>query len=115
MTAICNGINPYRRSSDDFYEEELHLVIDAATNLDKELCKQVAKVSFVFESTILSPLFHSEKMELQRNEKHDTKKRGQVLLTVAPAVLKQGRSDGEDFQTETTLLKSVVSCSYSDN
>lgn len=115
VTTISETIEPYLRSFADGYVERLDEIVEAAFKLDKELSRQMAEISCGFESTKRPPPFDANAMELQHGEYQGSGRPAEVLLTVAPAIFKRGNSDGEDFETERTVLAPVVSCSYQDD
>lgn len=112
---IHKTIKQYLRYSDVGYEEGLYGIVDAALKLDEKLSRQVAQVCFIFNSGSTRRLFDKELMDLDNGEKRDFKLAPEILLTVAPLVLKRGKSNGDDFQEKTTLLKPIVSCTWEDS
>lgn len=69
-------------------------IVGEAITLDQELSRQVAKFSWVFES--------------EESDPSDSRKK-YFQLPVAPGLKKRGKSSGEDFKTEISLLPVEVS------
>ncbi|KAI0112711.1 hypothetical protein F4776DRAFT_674232 [Hypoxylon sp. NC0597] len=78
------------------YKSELDSILDEAINLDKVISSQAAKISWRF----LEPQDgkYARKKLLSTNE-------GRVV--VCPAMVKRGKSNGEDFDGESVLLPRV--------
>ncbi|KAI0833090.1 hypothetical protein F5Y06DRAFT_301350 [Hypoxylon sp. FL0890] len=79
------------------YESELDNILDAAINLDKIISSQAAKISWRFLD--LQDGEHARKELLSNNIKG--------LVVVSPTMVKRGKSNGEDFDTESVLLPKV--------
>ena len=90
--------------------QDLKAILDDAMKLDMEISKQVAKVSWDFGDSKPRLLFDPEGMELERGEM-PVKAGTEALVVMAPALKKRGKSSGEGFNVENTLLPMVVSCS----
>ncbi|KAI1414509.1 hypothetical protein F5Y13DRAFT_188173 [Hypoxylon sp. FL1857] len=78
------------------YENELDRILDAAIDLDKIISSQAAKVSWEFKR---SP----EEEHAQRQSLPETEE----VVVVRPAMIKRGKSNGEDFDVENELLPRV--------
>ena len=89
-------------------EEQMSGLIQEALDLDKLFSKQIADISWT-RGLYEGDDFDEESMELQQGEKR-TVDGQQVQLVVAPALIKKGRSTGEDYGTTNMLLKYTVSC-----
>ncbi|KAH6723638.1 hypothetical protein BKA61DRAFT_686277 [Leptodontidium sp. MPI-SDFR-AT-0119] len=87
------ALEPYLRSKKDVRQALFDIVSEAIT-LDQELSRQVAKFSWVFES--------------EESDPSDSRKK-YFQLPVAPGLKKRGKSSGEDFKTEISLLPVEVS------
>ncbi|KAI1758899.1 hypothetical protein GGR53DRAFT_515554 [Hypoxylon sp. FL1150] len=79
--------------SDKDYDDELHNILDAAIKMDRVICSQVARVSWRFENTSYTE--HGLKLE--------PPEQGGVMVAY-PAIVKRGKSNGEDFELESVLL-----------
>jgi len=102
-------IDPFVRSCDEGYTQELRRILNDALALDREISRQVARVFWVFGSKKTQLMFDSTTMELEKGEK-PSKANQEVLLVVGPAMRKRGKSTGEDFNVENVLLQMEVSC-----
>ncbi|RYP67403.1 hypothetical protein DL770_008630 [Monosporascus sp. CRB-9-2] len=109
LERIRRVIDPVLRFYDDGYDQELLRILDDALTLDRELSRQVARVFWVFGGKETQIKFDSTTMELEKGEK-PSEANQEVLLVVAPAMKKRGKSAGEDFKTENMLLQMEVSC-----
>jgi hypothetical protein len=109
LEKIGKTIDPFRRSYDEGYAHQILGILDNALALDREISRQVARVDWVFGSEEMSTMFDSRAMELEKGETPSTTNK-EVLLVVAPAMTKRGKSTGEDFKVENTLLPMEVSC-----
>jgi hypothetical protein len=90
--------------------KQLDEILDLAFALDKDISQQVARVEWSYDYQLLKNTefkFDPETMELDEGSPRSAEK---VRLIVAPALVKRGRSTGEDFDVERVLLKSVVNC-----
>jgi hypothetical protein len=107
---ITEVIYPLRRNSGEGFTQQLHAILDAAFSLDLEFSRQVATMLWVFDNEgPAGGKFDPSKMELEKGEAH-SKRCQEVRLVVAPALKKRGKSTGEDFGVESTLVKMEVSC-----
>jgi hypothetical protein len=108
---ICDVIEPFSRSRAPGLSQELYDIFDQAINLDEEISKQVASVRWEFPvSEDLSDgslLFDEKRMTAERGQSRRTQAT-EVRLVVAPAMIKRGKSTGEDFGTENILVKMAV-------
>jgi hypothetical protein len=102
---ICEAIGPFTRHVDEGFEQEILKILDDAIVLDKEISKQVARVIWVFDHGE----FDHSSMVLEGGEKPQIGSK-EVQLVVAPGLKKRGKSTGEDFKLENTLLLTEVSC-----
>ncbi|KAF4627522.1 hypothetical protein G7Y89_g10640 [Cudoniella acicularis] len=108
VSNIRETIDPYLRSRDSDYPQELLRILDNAIALDKEISRQVARVEWVFPGTKEKIMYISASMELERGEK-SPKPDQEVLLTISPGLQKRGKSTGEDFKAENLLVPAEVS------
>jgi len=106
---ICETIDPFLRSHDNGYPQDLLQILDDATALDMEISKQVARVEWMFPKMGVKTMYDPATMELEKGEK-PSKSQQEVLLAVSPAMKKRGKSTGEDFKAESLLLPMEVSC-----
>lgn len=109
LEGIRETIDPFLWSQDEGYQHQILGILDNALALDKEISRQVARVDWVFGIKKTSAMFDPTAMELEKGEKPSMANQ-QVLLVVAPAMKKRGKSTGEDFKVESMLLRMEVSC-----
>ncbi|KAK0616627.1 hypothetical protein B0T14DRAFT_459079 [Immersiella caudata] len=117
LTQIVTAIQPFCRAPQDelkYLEEDLWHVLESAVALDKEISKQMARIERVFEVENSStrskgaPTFDSSWMELESGQEPVTSQR-RIGLVVAPAIVKFGKSNGEDPAVRTLLVPMEVS------
>jgi hypothetical protein len=106
---VCETIDPFMRSRESGHSQDLLRIMDNALALDSEICRQVARVEWVFPSRKLDIMYDPAAMELEKGEK-PSKVNQKVLLAVSPAMKKRGKSTGEDFKAENILVPMEVSC-----
>ncbi|KAI1503189.1 hypothetical protein F5X99DRAFT_117615 [Biscogniauxia marginata] len=87
--------------------DELGRLIDEAVNLDKLISQQASNISWDFGDESWSS-FDPDTMSSTSGEKPQNNQ--EVLFTVAPAMMKQGRDTGDDFHIVSSLLAAEVSC-----
>ncbi len=93
-------IQPFQVKHNDAYRPQLLQVIDLAIELDKELCREVCCMEWIFASDDGETTFDSSKMELELVDKisgstpEDEQK---VIMVTAPAIKKRSRSTAENF------------------
>ncbi len=102
---IRETIEPFQRRMDEGFEQELFKIINDAVSLYREISRQVATVIWVFENGKFDP----SSMELEAGENPKAGNH-EVQLIVSPGLKKRGKSTGEDFKVENTLLLMEVSC-----
>ncbi|KAF8853527.1 hypothetical protein BDZ45DRAFT_598493 [Acephala macrosclerotiorum] len=105
LNNVLETIRPYARKMDDGFQLELSKIMSDAVNLDIEISKQVAIVTWDFEHGQFDP----SSMELGAEESPEAQHQ-EVQLVVAPGLKKRGKSTGENFKVENTLLLTIVSC-----
>ncbi|OHE90577.1 hypothetical protein CORC01_14124 [Colletotrichum orchidophilum] len=94
-------------ADEDGLELEIGMILHEALALDKEVCRQVARVDWTADKTPTN--FDPDTMELEGDVELGT--HGQTAcLVVAPGLRKRGKSSGEDFDVDELLLPMVVSC-----
>ncbi|KAH8647091.1 hypothetical protein BGZ60DRAFT_535442 [Tricladium varicosporioides] len=102
---IYKTIEPFSRVMDEGFQKDLFKIISDAVTLDLEISKQVARVTWVFDNGPFNP----DLMELEAGE-NSCPENEEVQLIVAPGLKKRGKSTGDGFKTENTLLLIQVSC-----
>ena len=108
VRSIIKTIGQYSRPNKKGFGEQLHAILDAAYELDKEICRQVARIVWVFDyDSSAKTKFDPMTMELETGDRK-LDENDDVYFVVAPAVIKRGKSTGEDFRSEDLLLKMVV-------
>ncbi|KAH7137338.1 hypothetical protein B0J13DRAFT_677371 [Dactylonectria estremocensis] len=92
--------------------EHLKSILDDAFALDKIMSQQVARLEWVFDPQTPRTtgfMFVEETMELDEGDSDKMMKEGrEVRLVVAPALVKRGKSTGQEFEKERILLKTSV-------
>ncbi|KAI4693399.1 uncharacterized protein J4E88_001770 [Alternaria novae-zelandiae] len=83
-------------------------IIDEAVKIDKEISRQVSRVTWTFGSEDVIQTLDLASMELRKGEVF--KPKSKVTLVTSPGVIKQGKSTGEGFESSFDLLKMEVSC-----
>ncbi|KAI0891530.1 hypothetical protein F4806DRAFT_482253 [Annulohypoxylon nitens] len=82
--------------SNEPYEDELSNILDDAIKLDKMICSQVAKISWEFGEP-----------PKRVNDQDSTSLDIVDKVVIFPAMLKRGKSNGEDFNVQSVLLPGV--------
>lgn len=95
---IRKVLDPFSSSHDDAYNGALSNILDAAVNLDKTISTQVARIYWAFREKT-DREHHAEEHHRAHNEKG--------IVVVCPAMLKRGKSNGEEFDVETVLLPRI--------
>ncbi|KAL4944939.1 hypothetical protein BDV06DRAFT_185947 [Aspergillus oleicola] len=106
-------LDPFATTTDKSYEQELARILDECINLDREICRQVARVEWVFPDAGKEVWYDSKSMKLGMGEKFpvDKKYKQLVRLVICPALRKRGKSNGDGFATPATVLIPMeVSC-----
>ncbi|KAL3469150.1 hypothetical protein BJX99DRAFT_81752 [Aspergillus californicus] len=94
-----------RESHQDFRQ-----ILETALALDIEIHRQAARITWEFPPENAQLGFDPSKMEVEKGQQRP-KPEQLVLLVVAPAVTKKGKSDGSEFQAgEQLLVPLEVSC-----
>lgn len=90
-------------------EQDFLDIIDEGIRLDKEICRQVSRVEWMFSSRDGTQGFNPE---IMNHDKGGILPAGNpdVALVIAPGVRKQGKSTGEGFESSVWLMKMEVSC-----
>ncbi|KAI1407356.1 hypothetical protein F5Y13DRAFT_131161 [Hypoxylon sp. FL1857] len=101
---ICGYLAAFSASRDKELVSGMSSIIAEALDLDLLLSKQVASVQWWYGTGEEAQQFDPGSMDLE-GEVGD-----RVRLYLAPAVLKQGKSNGENFDTTNLLLKMQVVC-----
>ncbi|KAI0835834.1 hypothetical protein F5Y06DRAFT_119873 [Hypoxylon sp. FL0890] len=101
---ICSYLAAFSTSKDKELASRIADIIIEALDLDLLLSKQAACVQWWYGAGQETQRFDPESMDLE-GEVGD-----HVYLYLAPAVLKQGKSNGESFDRTNLLLKMQVVC-----
>ncbi|KAL2808091.1 hypothetical protein BJX63DRAFT_410501 [Aspergillus granulosus] len=108
---VRETIDPFLVIEDGGYEQELNRILDEALKLDKEICRQIARIEWVFPPLAQEIPFDPVSMRLGTGEVAPKSAEPQIVrLVVCPGMKKRGRSTGEDFKVETLLVPMEVSC-----
>lgn len=106
---VLDAIVPLVRDSDEGILENLTEIIRNFIHLDQKICRQAARVGWLFPPSTSSLCFDPDSMVVEVGA--PTPQRGQrVAMVVAPGLKKRGRSTGESFEVEYLLLKMEVLC-----
>ena len=105
---LCWQLSPLTISKTTRIEEQMFDIIQEALDLDQLFSKQIAQV-FWTTANSTGRDFDEELMELQPGEKR-TADSQKVRLVVAPGLVRNGRSTGEDYERTNVLLRITVSC-----
>ena len=89
-------------------EAYLRDIIKQSLDLDEELSRQVARVSWESVRGGLPCAFDPNFMTLGGGQKHTGN--DQVILVLAPGLVKTGKSSGDEFDVSTTLMMMEVVC-----
>jgi hypothetical protein len=87
----------------DFFD-----IIDEAVKIDKEISRQVSRVTWSFGVENGAQALDPAIMDLRTGEAFVPN--SEVTLVTSPGVIKQGKSTGEGFESSIYLLKMEVSC-----
>ena len=102
-------IGRYCRDPDEGVLEHLTDIIMKSVDIDQDIGKQAARIDLAFLASEDPIGFDAGYMETERRGAASLP--GQrVDLVVAPALVRQGESTGEDFEVQTLLLKMEVAC-----
>ncbi|KAI5921604.1 hypothetical protein F4810DRAFT_677812 [Camillea tinctor] len=88
--------------------QDLKQLVDEAVNLDKLISQQASNIFWDYGDEGWSN-YDPTTMSMVGGEKASQEKQ-EVLMVVAPAMMKQGRDTGEDFHLVSRLLPAEVSC-----
>ena len=110
FTYTAREIHPYQGANIDGTAQELCSIIDQALQLDKEISRQLSRISWdMGYDDDNSMAFDSNLMELEGGQTL-TGSEQVVSLVLSPAVIKRGKSTGDGFDEESVLLRMEVSC-----
>lgn len=82
--------------SDEDYDDEIGNILDDAINVDKVINSQAAKISWNFGT-----------LPGEEDIKDSPPRESGEMMVVFPAMVKQGKSNGEDFDVQSVLLPRV--------
>jgi hypothetical protein len=95
-------------TSPQIIASRLSEIITESLDLDQLFSKQVAYLNWAsFNPTRSAVAFDPEFMDLERGESHCDHAQP-IQLVLSPALIKQGKSSGDDFAIRTTLIKIKV-------
>ncbi|KAI1746423.1 hypothetical protein F4680DRAFT_442692 [Xylaria scruposa] len=105
LTEVLNILQPFARSGDERMLEDLRSIFETAICLDRDLCRQVGTVYWVFLPSQYRVTFNRDKMEMERASRSG----GQYIkLVTAPALMKRGKTTGKNATANDMLLKMAV-------
>ncbi|CAI6099255.1 unnamed protein product [Clonostachys chloroleuca] len=102
-------VSPLSSSKLEAIEKQLVRLINQSLEIDKEISKQVAFITWKFIDKDSSLVFDPETMELEPGKRKADEKSA-IELVLAPGLVKSGKSSGDDFDVELRLLKPEVAC-----
>ncbi|KAI5864717.1 hypothetical protein GGS23DRAFT_595425 [Durotheca rogersii] len=111
LDQICDTILPQTRDGQSqmkSYREDILEILDEAVALDRDISRQAARVDWFTQSSKLA-VFGQESIQLRKGEVVSETQRN-ITLIIAPAMVKTGRSTGEDFDVKNLLVPMEVSC-----
>lgn len=106
---VLDFIKPFVRNLDEGIFDSLRHIIQRSIALDQEICRQAARVDWIFPPSRDPVLFDPDCMAADTREV-TPQPRQHVGMVMTPALKKQGRSTGDNFETGYLLLKMDVSC-----
>ena len=105
---VLDAIGPFVRLDESILNDLQH-IIESSIALDQKICRQAARVDWIFPPSGDLVPFDPDCMVAVMGEV--TPQPGQYVdMAITPALKKQGRSTGENFETEYFLLKMDVTC-----
>ncbi|RYO32807.1 hypothetical protein AA0113_g11738 [Alternaria arborescens] len=105
---ISTCLGPFQSKGLEDSQQEFLDIIDEAIKIDKEICRQVSRITWDFGDDAGILVFNPTSMELRKGVMF--KANPEITLVTSPGVSKQGRSTGEGFELRVCLLKMEVSC-----
>jgi hypothetical protein len=105
---ISTCLGPFQSKGLEDSQQEFLDIIDKAIKIDKEICRQVSRITWDFGDDAGILVFNPTSMELSKGAMFKTNP--EITLVTSPGVFKQGRSTGEGFESRVCLLKMEVSC-----
>ena len=108
VNGLCAQLAPLTKSKQERFTAQIVEIIREALDLDQLFSKQVADIHWT-RSADEPRRFNEAYMELQQAEKRAVDGQ-EVLLVVAPGLIKRGRSTGEGYEITTILVRTTVSC-----
>ncbi|KAK2752050.1 hypothetical protein CKAH01_06336 [Colletotrichum kahawae] len=102
---ICKHLEPLTKATKGLREEVFDILQEAA-KLDEAMKRQAVRLEWIIPEP--QGPFDSDTMTLASGETWDADMDG-VCLTTSPGLVRQGKSTGDDFGTETRLLSTEVS------
>lgn len=108
-SSVLDTIVPLMRDLDEGILENLTDIIQNSIFLDKNICRQSARVGWLIPPSERSLSFDPDFMAVEAGA--PPPQRGQRIgMVAAPGLKKRGKSTGEDFEIENLLLKVKVFC-----
>ncbi|KAL4949242.1 hypothetical protein BDW69DRAFT_198241 [Aspergillus filifer] len=107
-------LDPFATSTDSSYDQELAKIYEECINLDREICRQVARVEWDFPEPGKEVWYDTKSMKLTTGEKVPVSKKKDtqlVRLVICPGMKKRGKSNGDGFAAPASMLLPMeVSC-----
>lgn len=106
---VLDVIRSFVRELDGAVLNDLRHIIESSIALDQEICRQAARVDWIYPPSGGQVPFDPDCMSVEMGEV--ASQPGQYVgVVIAPALKKRGKSTGENFETEYFLLKMNVTC-----
>jgi hypothetical protein len=102
--SVVDTISPWIQDSTEGIRENLAEIIRSSIILDQKICRQSARVDWLFPPSNSPLSFDPDSMAV------DAEMGQRVSMVVAPGLKKRGTSTGENFEIESLLLKMEVFC-----
>jgi|SRR5579871_2210697 len=114
VTEIGNGLRPFLTSEKPNTWVELQEIVDIAVSLDLEVRKSRAIFEFKLPCDPITTEtygFPYDRWIMESQEKFPKQKNGMMVeLVVTPYLMKTGNADGDAYDIETILSKSISIC-----
>jgi hypothetical protein len=108
-SSVLDTIVSLVRDSDEGILENLTEIIQSSIILDQKICRQSARVGWLFPPSKSLLSFNPDSMAVEVGA--PSPQRGQrIVMVVAPGLKKRGKSTGENFEIENLPLKMEVFC-----
>ncbi|KAK7990383.1 hypothetical protein PG990_014663 [Apiospora arundinis] len=104
-----NAIRPYLEGSEEKLMCDLQSMIQLSIDLDQDICRLRARYKWIFPPLEESVRFNPDTMAVGTGQV-EPRSGESVNMIIAPALIKQGKQTGQDFDVENSMLKMEVTC-----